>query len=113
MIYNGIVGKVGKNYRRNVGHSGPEETPYIYRGRIKNRDEPGKWAVYRWEGGGECSVNGRWGKAFTQTFSNVFLKTSTEGAVTTKAGSLFQYFITLAENVDRLLRRWIALWSTL
>ncbi len=28
-----------------------------------------------------------------QTFSKLFLKTLTEGAVTTEAGSLFQYFL--------------------
>ncbi len=40
---------------------------------------------------------GRWGKTSVQTFSNRFLKISTERAVTTKAGSLFQYFTTLTE----------------
>ncbi len=35
---------------------------------------------------------GRWGKTPVQTFSNLFLKILTEGAVTTEAGSLFQYF---------------------
>ncbi len=43
---------------------------------------------------------GRWGKTSVQTFSNLFLKTLTEGAVTTEAGSLFQYFTTLTENAD-------------
>ncbi len=43
----------------------------------------------------ECSV---------QTFSNLFLKILTEGAVTTKARSLFQYFTTLTEKVYPLLR---------
>ncbi len=46
-------------------------------------------------GGDETSV---------PTFSNLFLKTLTEGAVTTEAGSLFQYFTTLIENADPLLR---------
>ncbi len=32
------------------------------------------------------------------TFSNIFLKTLTEGAVTTKAGGLFQYFTTPHRN---------------
>ncbi len=32
------------------------------------------------------------------------------GAVTTEAGSLFQYFKTLTENADSLLRRWLAPW---
>ncbi len=50
---------------------------------------------------------GRWGKTPVQTFSNLLLKTLTEGAVTTEAGSLFQYFTTLTENADPLLRRWL------
>ncbi len=52
---------------------------------------------------------GRWGKASVQTF----LKTLTEGAVTTEGGSLFQYFTTLTENAGPLLRWWLAPWSTL
>ncbi len=65
-------------------------------------------------GGGECSVNGgEGGKTYVQAFSNLFLKTLTEGAVTTEAGSLFQYFTTLTENADPLLRWWLAPWSTL
>ncbi len=39
-----------------------------------------------------CSQWGRWGKISAQTFSNLFFKTLAEGAVTTEAGSLFQYF---------------------
>ncbi len=54
-------------------------------------------------GGGETSV---------LTFSSPFMRTLTEGAVTTEGGSLFQYFTTLAENVDPFLRRWLAPWST-
>ncbi len=67
-------------------------------------------------GGGEVGVFsqwGRWGKTSVQTSSNRFLKTLTEGVVTTEAGSLFQYFTTLTENADPLLRRWLAPWSTL
>ncbi len=65
-------------------------------------------------GGDECSVNeGEWGKTSVQTFSNLFLKALTEGAVTTEAGSLFQHFTTLIENADPLFRRWLAPWSTL
>ncbi len=30
-----------------------------------------------------------------------------------EAGSFFQYFTTLTENADPLLRRWLAPWSTL
>ncbi len=55
--------------------------------------------------GGECSVNGGFGETSVQTFSNLFLKPLTEGAVTTEAGSLFQYFTTLTESADPLLRR--------
>ncbi len=62
--------------------------------------------VCRWDGvgvekwGDECSVSGGGGgcgKIYVLTFSNIFLKTLTEGAVTTEAGSSFQYFTTLAE----------------
>ncbi len=56
---------------------------------------------------------GRWEKAFVQNFSNRSLKTLTECAVTTEAGSLFQYFTNLSENADPLLRRWLAPSSTL
>ncbi len=58
----------------------------------------GKW-------GDECSVN-------VGDFSYLFLKTFTEGAVTTEVASLFHYFITLAENADPPLRRWLAPWGT-
>ncbi len=51
-------------------------------------------------------------KTFVQSFSNLFLKTLTEGSVTTEDGSLFQYFTTLTENANPLLRRWLASWST-
>ncbi len=54
----------------------------------------------------------RWGKISVQTFSYRYLKTLTEGAVTTDAGSLFQYFTTVNENADPLLRRWLAPLST-
>ncbi len=37
-----------------------------------------------------CSQWGRWGKTSVQTSSNCFLKTLTEGTVTTEAGSLSQ-----------------------
>ncbi len=66
--------------------------------------------------GGEVGVLsqwGRWGKTSVQTSSNRFLKTFTEGAVTTEAGSLFQYFTTLTENADPLLRRRLAPWGIL
>ncbi len=47
-----------------------------------------------------------------QPFSNLFLKILTEGAVTTEAGSLFQYFTTLTEKADPIPRRWPVPWST-
>ncbi len=50
-------------------------------------------------GGVSVQSIGRWGKASVEIFSNLFLKTLTERAVTTEAGSLFQYFTTLTENV--------------
>ncbi len=52
----------------------------------------------------ECSVNGGDGKRLSSKLSFLFL---TE-AVTTEAGSLFQYFTTPTENADPLLRRWLA-----
>ncbi len=64
-------------------------------------------------GGGGVQSMGKWGMISVQTFSNRVMKTLTEGGVTTEAGSLFQYFTTLTENVDPLLRRWLAPWSTL
>ncbi len=48
---------------------------------------------------------------FSQPFSNLFLKILTEGAVTTEAGSLFQYFTTLTEKAQSLPRRWLAPWG--
>ncbi len=65
------------------------------------------------KGGGVFSQWGKLGKTSVQTSSNRFLKTLTEGAVTTEALSLFQYFKTLTENADPLLRRWLAPWRTL
>ncbi len=44
---------------------------------------------YRNGGGVAYSVNGEMRKDFVQTFSNLFLKTLTEGAVTTEAEKLF------------------------
>ncbi len=73
-------------------------------GKGGSRAKGGGWVFSQW---------GRWGKTSVQTSSNRFLKTLTEGAVTTEAGSLFQYFTTLTENTDPLLRRRLAPWSTL
>ncbi len=76
--------------------------------------------VNGWCAGGEGGVRSlgrcvlsQWGKTSVQTFSNRFLKTLKEGAVTTEAGSLYQYFSTLTENTDPLLRRLLAPWSAL
>ncbi len=57
-----------------------------------------------WGGGREmgdgCPFNGGdFGKISVGTFSNPFLKILTEGVVSTEAGSLFQYFTNLTENV--------------
>ncbi len=56
------------------------------------------------KGGGWVSVQsmGRWEKTSVQTFSSLFLKTLTEGAVTTELGRLHQHFATLTENADPL-----------
>ncbi len=51
-------------------------------------------------GGGVFSQWGRWDETSVHTFSNLFLKILTEGAVTTEAESLFQYFTPLAEKAD-------------
>ncbi len=53
--------------------------------------------------GDKVSVNGE----DVHTFSNLFLKILKKGAVTTEAESLFQYFTTLTERADPLLRRWL------
>ncbi len=62
-----------------------------------------KGGVGEW--GDECSV-----KCSVQTFSSLYLKALTERVVTTEAGSLFQYFTTLTENAEPILRRWLATW---
>ncbi len=46
---------------------------------------------------------GRWEKSSAQNFCNLFLKLLTEGAVTTEAVILFQYFTTLTEKADPLV----------
>ncbi len=73
----------------------------------------GKVGGGREKGGMSVQSMGRWGKTSVQTSSNRFLKTLTEGAVTTAAGSSFQYFTTLIENANPLLRRRLAPRSTL
>ncbi len=62
-------------------------------------------------GGGQR--NEEMGKDFCSNFLQPFLKTLTEGAVTTEAESLFQYFTALTENVDPFRRRWLATCSAL
>ncbi len=57
----------------------PEETPY----RGVQVEWGGREIVKR-----VFSQWGRWGKTSVKTFSNLFLKTLTEGAVTAEAGSL-------------------------
>ncbi len=59
------------------------------------------------QGNGEMSFQsmGEMGKTSVQTFSKLFSKTLTEGAVTAEAGSLFRYVITLTEKAGNLLRR--------
>ncbi len=80
-----------------VGHNGPEETTYIKQGVGLHIEVI--TVNWWWE---------RWGKTSDQTLSTLFLKALTEGAVTTEAESLFQYFTTLTENADTLLWRWLA-----
>ncbi len=62
---------------------------------------------------GRCAVRlfNQWGRC--PNFLQPFLKTLTEGAVTTEAGGLFQYSTTLTKNADPLLQRWLAPWSAL
>ncbi len=47
------------------------------------------------------------GKNFCPNFLQPLLENLTEGAVTAKAGSLFQYFTNLTEKADPLLRWWL------
>ncbi len=59
--------------------------------------------VNGWCAGGKGGVSvqsiGEMGKDFRlHIFSNLFLKTLAEGAVTTEAGSLFQYFTNLVSE---------------
>ncbi len=57
--------------------------------------------------GGGVSVQsmGEMGKDFCPNLLQSSLEKLTEGAVTTEAASLFQYFTTLTKNADPLLRR--------
>ncbi len=58
-------------------------------------------------------VAGETGKDLCPNLIQPFLEYFNEGAVTTEGGSLFQYFTTLTEKADSLLRRWLSPWSTL
>ncbi len=58
-------------------------------------------------------VAGETGKDLCPNLIQPFLEYLNEGAVTTEGGSLFQYFTTLTEKADSLLRRWLSPWSTL
>ncbi len=59
--------------------------------------------------GDECSVNvGDGERLLFKHYPAVFLKTLTEGSVATEAQNLFQYFTTLIEKADPLLRRRLA-----
>ncbi len=60
----------------------------------------GWWAGGEGEGKGEISVQsiGRRGNTSVETFSNLFVKKVVEGAVTTEAGGIFQYFTSLTEK---------------
>ncbi len=98
------------------------------RASVDHIHKAGIWATYRdgtvnwWHavrGGGvvvlrdkvdEISANGADGE---KLLSNLFLKMLTEGAITTEAGNVFQYFTTLTEKADPLLWRWLVQWSTL
>ncbi len=64
-------------------------------------------------GGVSVQPIGEMRKGFCPNFLQPFLKTLTEGTVTTEAGSSFQYFTTLTENANLLLRQYLAPWSTL
>ncbi len=64
----------------------------------------GEMSARSMEGDGDTSV---------QTFSNLFLKILTEGAIITEAGNLFEYFTNLTSNANPLLRRWLASWGSL
>ncbi len=63
--------------------------------------------------GDMCSVNEKMVKDFCPNFKQPVLEMLTEVAVTTEAGGFFQYFKTLTENSDPILRRWLLPWSSL
>ncbi len=62
-------------------------------------------------GRGEQEIGDMSVQSAVQTFSNLFLKALTEGAITTETCSIFQYFTTLTGMAYPLLRRWLAPWS--
>ncbi len=61
------------------------------------------------------SVSVRWVlvSVLSKLSKNLYLKILTNGSVTTEASSLFQYFTTLPEKADPLLRWWLLSYSTL
>ncbi len=95
--------------------SGPQRAwrNHIYRAGswVTYKDDNCYWVVCRWKGGRWVfSQWGRLGKTSVKTSSNRFLKTLTEGAVTTEAGSLFQRTYYLSEPLDPWLI-WIQGWE--
>ncbi len=59
-------------------------------------------------GGTSVQPMGEMGKVFYPNVLRPFLEKMAEGAVTTEAGSLFQYFTTPTKNADSLFWRWLA-----
>ncbi len=54
------------------------------------------------------------GKRFrSKLFPTFSWKKLSKETLTTEAGSVLQYFTTLTEIADPLLRRWLEIWSTL
>ncbi len=63
------------------------------------------WGRGRGMGGVSVQSMGEMWKDFCPNLLQPSLEKLTEGAVTTEAASLFQYFTILTENADPLLRR--------
>ncbi len=94
-----------------MGHNGPEKTKYIDQGvgshiemiTVNGGVQVGFGVVEQW--GDMCLVIE--GKTSVFTFSNLLLKSLTEGAVRTESGSLFQYCTTLTETCSRNLEYFV------